>query len=284
MKNAFAAVAAVISLGAVFGTRDLSEKEEIHKTLQFPAGGSSHRIVVDNISGSIGLTAYDGNEIQLVAHRTSYGSSADKLSEAKRKITLEFREEPGTIILYVNTPWRCGDGSVSYHRRDDDGFDAEFDFELRVPSKTDFALKTVNKGAITVTGLDGAFEVDNVNGRIEMSGISGSGLVSTVNGNLDVRFRKNPDSRCGFRTVNGSIEVEMPEDLSADLRLKTFNGEVFSDFDVKGLPRGPSAAERVGGRTVYRGDEFFSVRAGGGGPEMVFETLNGDIRILKSHH
>jgi hypothetical protein len=283
MNHAFAVVAAVISLGAASGTMDLSEKEEIHKTLQFPAGGSSHHIVVDNIRGSIRVTGYDGNAIELVAHRTSFGRSADKLSEAKRKITLDIREEPGTIILYVNTPWRCGDGSVSYHRREDDGFDAEFDFELRVPSKTDFDLKTVNEGAITVEGLDGAFEVENVNGRIDMSAITGSGLVSTVNGNLDVRFRKNPDSRCGFRTVNGSIEVDMPEDLSADLRLKTFNGEVFSDFDVTGLPRGLSAAERVGRRTVYRGDEFFSVRAGVGGPEMVFETLNGDIRILKSH-
>jgi DUF4097 and DUF4098 domain-containing protein YvlB len=116
-----------------------------------------------------------------------------------------------------------------------------------------------------------------------MSGIAGSGLASTVNGAVSVRFKKNPDSRCGFQTVNGSIEIEVPDDFSADLKLKTFNGNVLSDFDVTGLPRHASAPEKIGRRTLYRGDEFFSVRAGHGGPDMVFETLNGDIRILRTH-
>jgi hypothetical protein len=283
MKTLMVVLTAILTLGNGPGRPEKSEKEEITKTLQFPGGGSSKQILVDNISGSIGVVGYDGTDIQLVAHRTSYGTSADKLRESKEKITLDIREEPGKIIVYVNTPWRCGDGGVSYRRRDDYGFDADFDFELRIPSKADFFLKTVNKGSITVENMNGAFEVSNVNGGIDMSGITGDGIVSTVNGRVSVRFRSNPDSRCGFRTVNGSIEVEVPDELSADLKLKTFNGEVYSDFDVTGLPRKASAPEKIGRRTVYRGDEFFSVRAGNGGPEMVFETLNGDIRILRTH-
>jgi DUF4097 and DUF4098 domain-containing protein YvlB len=131
--------------------------------------------------------------------------------------------------------------------------------------------------------MNGTFEVSNVNGGIRMSGITGSGLATTVNGKVDVNFTRNPDARCGFRTVNGAIEVEVPDDLSADLRLKTFNGEVYTDFDVTGLPHSAPVQERIGRRTVYRGNEFFSVRAGKGGPEMMFETLNGDIRILRTH-
>ena len=284
MKIIIAVLTAVTFLGAAAGRSDMSEKEEIRKTLHFSGGGSPNQIVVDNISGSIEVVGYDGNDVQLVAHRTSYGASAEKLRESKEKISLDIREEPGKIILYVKTPWRCDDGSPSYRRRDDDGFDADFDFELKVPSGTDFYLKTVNKGRITVSNMNGAFEVSNVNGGIGMSGIAGAGLVSTVSGKLGVRFRKNPDSRCWFKTVNGSIEVEVPGELSADLMLKTFNGEVYSDFDVTGLPRKASSPERIGRRTVYRGDEFFSVRAGKGGPEMLFETLNGDIRILRTHN
>jgi hypothetical protein len=284
MKIIVSVLTALSFLGAAAGRSDMSEKEEIRKTLQFSGGGSPNQIVVDNISGSIEVVGYDGNDVQLVAHRTSYGASAERLRESKEKINLDIREEPGKIVLYVKTPWRCDDGSLSYRRRDDDGFDADFDFELKVPSKTDFYLKTVNKGGITVSNMNGAFEVSNVNGGIGMSGIAGAGLVSTVNGKVGVRFRKNPDSRCWFKTVNGSIEVEVPGELSADLKLKTFNGEVYSDFDVTGLPREASVPERIGRRTVYRGDEFFSVRAGKGGPEMLFETLNGDIRILRTHH
>jgi hypothetical protein len=284
MKMLLVALAAVCFLGSGPGEFQGSEKEEIRKTLQFPAGGSSQQIVVDNISGSIRVEGYEGSDVLLVAHRTSFGATPEKLRESKEKITLDIREEPGRIILYVNSPARCEDGTLSSGHRDWYGIDADVDFELRVPSRTDFYLKTVNKGSITVLNMNGAFEVDNVNGGIAMSGITGAGLVSTVNGRVDVSFRKNPEARCGFRTVNGSIEVELPGELSADLRLKTFNGEVYTDFDVTGLPRHASVPERIGRRTVYKGEDFFSVRAGNGGPELLFDTLNGDIRILRTHN
>ena len=132
--------------------------------------------------------------------------------------------------------------------------------------------------------MNGDFEVRNVNGAIDMAQISGSGLATTVNGAVEVSFTRNPGSRCGFGTVNGSIEVAFPEELSADLKFKTFNGEVYSDFDVKGLPEKAMSFERTGRRSVYRSNEFFSVRSGKGGPELLFDTLNGDIRILRTHH
>ena len=284
MKVISLLILSALFMGAGPAGGGLSEKEEIRKTLPFPEGEASDRVVVDNISGSIAVAGYDGKDVELVVHRTSHGTTVEKLKECREKIGLDVREEPGTIILYVRTPWRCGDGSVSYRLREDYGFDADFDFELRVPFRTDVLLKTVNKGAISVSNVSGAFQVNNVNGRIDMAGITGSGQVSTVNGNVGVRFSRNPESGCGFRTVNGSIDFEVPDELSADLRLKTFNGEVFSDFDVTGLPRPAPAPERIGRRTVYRGNEFFSVRAGRGGPELVFETLNGDIRILRNHN
>jgi DUF4097 and DUF4098 domain-containing protein YvlB len=284
MKTILLTLPVLLLAGREPGPFDRSEKEEIRKILHFSGESSSRQIVVDNINGSIDVVGYDGNEVQLVAHRTSYGISTEDLRKSKEKITLDIKEEPGKLILYVNTPWRCEDHADGYRQRSECGYDADFDFELKVPSKTDFSLRTVNKGTITVANMNGAFEVSNVNGGIDMSGVSGDGLVTTVNGEVAVSFTRNPASRCGFRTVNGSIEVQFPEELSADLKLKTFNGEVYSDFDVTGLPRKANKLERIGRRTVYRGDEFFEVRAGSGGPAMLFDTLNGDIRILKTHN
>jgi hypothetical protein len=274
---------AFLFLDARVDGTDVSENEVITKTIPFPTEAGAHRIVVDNISGSIDVVGYDGDDIQLVARRTSFGASAERLAESKQKIALEVTQESGRVIIFVNTPWRCGDGTLSYRRRDDAGFDADFDFEIKVPSHADFSLRTVNKGTVKVTNMHGAFEVENVNGGIVMTGIVGSGQASTVNGSVTVDFKKNPGSRCGFRTVNGSIEVQLPDEFSADVRLKTFNGEVYTDFDVTGLPHTVSAREKIGRRTVYKGDEYSTVRAGNGGPEMQCETLNGDIRILRTH-
>jgi hypothetical protein len=282
MKTFFVMLAAFLSLGAGTDRYDRMTKEDITKVLRIPEGGSSRQVIVDNINGTINVEGYDGNDIHLLAHRTSYGESEELLRKSKEKITLEIKEEPGKIILIVNTPWRCRDGSM-YHGSWESGFDADFDFELKVPRKTDFALKTVNKGTINVRNMEGAFEVSNVNGGIDMSAIAGAGLATTVNGEVSISFARNPESRCGFRTVNGSIDIDFPEELSADLKFKTLNGELYSDFEVTGLPHGKTKAEKIGRRTVYKGDEYSSVRAGKGGPEMCLETLNGDICILHAH-
>lgn len=95
MKTLVAALAVVLSLGAGSRGSDLSEKEDITRTLRFAGGESPNRLVVDNINGSIGIVGYDGSDVQLVAHRTSYGTSAARLKESKEKITLDIQEEPG---------------------------------------------------------------------------------------------------------------------------------------------------------------------------------------------
>ncbi len=283
MKWILVALTAVISLGFGDERSAFSDKEDIVKSIAFPAGGSVREVVVDNISGSISVVGYGGDDVRLVAHRTSFGDSEQKLQESKKKITLDITQEPGRIVLYVNTPWRCQDGSGYHGGSEDYGFDAEFNFELKVPSKTDCTLKTVNGGAITVEDVNGDFIVRNVNGGIAMSGISGAGTAKTVNGNVSVEFAENPHAGCGFATVNGTIDIRLRQDLSADLRFKTFNGEVFSDFDLAGLPHQAPVSKRSGKRTVYRSDDYSLVRAGAGGPRLEFETLNGDIRILKDH-
>ncbi len=283
MKWMLFTLTAALALGFGVERSELTDKEEITKSISFPPGGSTRALVVDNIRGSIEVVGYDGDELKLVVHRTSYGDSEAELQEAKKKITLEITEGPGRLILYVDAPWRCNDGKGIHYSSEDYGYDAAFDFELKVPRNTDCTLKTINDGSITASGVTGRFEVRNVNGAIDMAGITGSGTAKTVNGNVSVRFDRNPEARCGFATVNGTIDVTMRSDLSADLRLKTFNGEVYTDFDVTGLPHPSPTAKRAGHRTTYRSDDYSVVRAGEGGPELDFETLNGDIRILKLH-
>ena len=70
--------------------------------------------------------------------------------------------------------------------------------------------------------------------------------------------------------------------LNADIRLKTFNGSVYTDFDVTSVPRVDRTVEvRNGTRRVYRRGEYQTVRVGKGGPEFSFDTLNGSIYVLR---
>ena len=62
--------------------------------------------------------------------------------------------------------------------------------------------------------------------------------------------------------------------------MKTFHGELWTDFDTQPLPVAAtrSAAD---GRSVYHVGGVTRVRVGRGGPELSFDTLNGDVRILR---
>ena len=157
-----------------------------------------------------------------------------------------------------------------------------YDFTVRVPRDAALRLCTINSGEVTVTGTQGDFDVDNVNGAIEMNQVGGAGTAHTVNGGVTVTFTANPRRESSFKTVNGNIDVTFRDGLAADFAMKTFNGGLFTDFDAQPLASTvPAAGERRNGRFVYRANEFTRVRVGNGGPQITFETLNGNVRARR---
>ncbi len=271
----------VVPFGCAVGQRNaVSEKEEIRRSFRL-ADNDHRQLVVDNINGEINVVGYDGDTIELVAHKEIKAESDEKIKEAKQEVKLEIKEEKNKIILYVDAPWRSGDG-VNYRGWHYQGYDVIYDFDLKVPHKISLYLKTVNHGKVLVQSVEGEFEVKNVNAGIEMSDINGPALVKTVNGPIKVSFSRNPGSECSFKTVNGKIEVVLHDGLNADMKFKTFNGKVYTDFDVSSLPREDGTVEeRKGTLRIYRRGNSNTVRVGMGGPEFSFDTLNGSVYVLK---
>jgi len=169
-------------------SQEKTEKEEIRRTLTF-TGTEAKRVVVDNLDGAIDVVGYDGTEVQLVVLKEICAESDEKIREAKQDVVLEMKEEPNKIILYVDAPWRRGDGSYHYRGYHYYGYNVKHDFELRVPRKVSLYLRTVNEGEITVKDVEGEFEVKNVNAGISMDNIIGPAKISTVNGPVKVFFR-----------------------------------------------------------------------------------------------
>ena len=114
-----------------------------------------------------------------------------------------------------------------------------------------------------------------------MTGVAGYGTLQTVNGRTSVSFRESPRAASDFKTVNGVIDASFPPNFSADLRLRTVNGQAYTDFEATALPPAAQTGERVNGKFVYRFNQTRNVRVGSGGPDLSFETVNGDIRIKK---
>jgi len=259
----------------------VEKTENIQKTLNFADPSGTGEILVDNIFGSITVEGYGGKEVKLSVRKTIKARSQEILERAQREVTLDIGTEGRTIDLYVNGPFRDKDEDGRHGWRNP-GYQVHFDFDIKVPRRVDISLKTVTEGDVVVKGIEGDFDVRNVNGKVTITEIAGSGRAHTVNGPVKVVFQRNPSEDCSFKTVNGDLDVYFTDNLSADFQLKTFHGDMLSDFPVKYLPlKAAAQGERKDGKYVFKSNRFVSVQTGRGGPEMVMDTLNGDILIHK---
>lgn len=276
----------------------VKHEETLQRTFQLSAGGSGeagqpgNRLVeIDNFSGAVRVRSHPGNEVTLSVHETWAADSAARLEQARREVRLDIAETGGHLRLFVDGPFRSrsGGGGTHFHGWESLGYEAKLDFELEVPAGVDLIARTVNDGEVRVTGVGGHFDASNVNGPVTLEHMGGPGIARTVNGPVSVSFARNPAAACSFETVNGRIDVTLLAGLAADLRLRTLNGEIYTDYDYSygDLPPSPPTsqtppADRSPGRSHghhYRRHGEFGARIAGGGPELAFSTINGDILI-----
>jgi hypothetical protein len=157
---------------------------------------------------------------------------------------------------------------------------------IEAPANTNLHLKTTNGPGIEVTGISGDHEIEDTNGAIRLTDVSGSVVAHTLNGEITVSFgRITGDKPMSFTSLNGKIDVTFPADTKARLRLKSDNGAIYSDFDVKldaaaSRPAIEDSRSRNGKYKISL-DRAVNGTINGGGPEFAFQTMNGNILIHK---
>jgi DUF4097 and DUF4098 domain-containing protein YvlB len=119
-------------------------------------------------------------------------------------------------------------------------------------------------------------------------GISGSAVAHALNEDLTATFVKvNPQKSLSLSSLNGKIDVTLPSDVKANVYMKSDQGEIYSDFDLKVLTEDISPSSRVqenkGKKGKFRVSIEKRVRAtiNGGGQEIQLTNFNGDIYIRK---
>jgi hypothetical protein len=255
-------------------------EETIRRTLSWASATGTGRVLeLSNLHGRVVIIGEDRADVAVVATRTveRRGRPSDALPQTDLR-------QAGDRVLLCGDAGRCGchsDTPRGERRRWDERPQVRVDFEVRVPRAVTLDVCAINAEVVRVEGTHGPYTLRNVNGDVEMRGVGGHGEARTVNGDIDASFPAAPTGPGRFSSVNGDLDVTMPAGLAADVRMRTMHGGLFTDFDTAPLPRRGVAPERRGGRTIYRQDGHAAVRVGGGGPELTFETLNGDIRLRR---
>ena len=229
-------------------------------------------IDVSLVSGSITVRGANRKDVMVVARpeadRPSRRSDADASGLRRIPQSAGFRisEEANRVKVSADSPNR----GVS--------------FEIEVPQHTNLKLNTVNGGEILVENVDGDLDVSNTNGSITLNGVAGAVNAGTTNGSVRATMtRVTAQKEMAFTSLNGTVDVTLPPSTKANLRLRSDNGDVYSDFDVQLAPSAPAVEENRSGNGRYRIRRNQSIvgAINGGGPEFELRTFNSNVYVRK---
>ena len=124
-------------------------------------------------------------------------------------------------------------------------------------------------------------EISNTNGAITLNNIGGSVIADALNRDIVVTFEAiDSGAPMAFTSLNGNLDVTFPSSVKATIKARTENGNVYTDFEM--VQRTTSnVKENRNSKGVYKVnvDKWILGEINGGGPEMLFKTLNGNVLI-----
>jgi DnaJ-class molecular chaperone len=261
-----------------------AQKENIRKTATFRGNPANRVLVVDNIHGDVVVEASPGDQVVLEAEKTITAKDPADVTKGMRELQVQMTESNDTIYVYLEAPFIQRKKGPHFNGRGQDiHYRFHVDLTLKVPDKVQVVAATVNEGEVRVSQVQGPIKARNVNGGITLTGVRGPVDAHTVNGSIHVTYTTDTPPAADFKTINGKVEVYHPGRLHGNLSFKSMHGEFFTD--LQDLERQPAKVVRhtsqQGSNTTYKINERQSYKAGKGGAELSFETLNGNIYLKK---
>jgi|SoiMethySBSTD1v2_1073268.scaffolds.fasta_scaffold732082_2 putative adhesin len=163
------------------------------------------------------------------------------------------------------------------------GFNREINLDIDVPMRTKLRVSIVD-GGITVDNVDSEIEINTVDGGITLTNVGGSVVAHAVDGRITATIaRVTPQAPMAFTSLDGDIDVTLPAAVKANLRLRSDQGDVFTDFDVQ------VTASTSANRTQQRNGRGLRIdvnrsiygTVNGGGPDFELRTFDGNIYVRK---
>jgi len=229
---------------------------------------------VNLLDGTVSIKGSNRRDVLLVAN-------SQQAREALRR--RQPAEPPPVGMRRLTQP-----GGFGVEERDNEmsvssGMNREVNLEIEVPVRTKLRVSLVN-GEITVDSVDSEVEINTVDGGITLINVGGSVVAHAVDGNITATIaRVAPQAPMAFTSLNGDIDVTLPAAVKANLRLRSDQGDVFTDFDVQATASASAnQTQQRNGRNL-RIDVNRSIygTVNGGGPDFELRTFDGNIYVRK---
>jgi hypothetical protein len=271
------AVASLAGLGATQATAE-TFKEHFEHSYPLPAGGT---FTLRDVNGPVSVTAWDRNEVHVVAEKEVKAATADEGKQHLAAIRIDVTAKPGDLRIDTRFP-KQGDGGL-FSWLSGSGGSGTVSYKIEVPRNLKVDVETVN-GAVAVNGTGGDLRAETTNGAVDVSGIHGkirlgstNGAISaadaagtvvaeTTNGSIEVDLKQvDRGGDMTFETTNGHITLKVPHDIQASISASTTHGNVSTDLQVL---HGKSTKHHLDGDV------------NGGGGRLHLASTNGGIDIM----
>lgn len=269
MKQIKCVILFLLMTSAIMGQ---TEKEQFTIALSSP--GKPYKLRVDLFVGSIKVIGHAADNIAVAVE-----TEDEKNNKGKEKTKEGLRKIGGAGGFEIKATEKNNEVSIN-----NGSFFRKVDIELKVPQNGTLILKTINDGDIVVANVKGELEIANTNGNIKLSGIAGSAIATTINGDVNVGFTSVTEGKpMAFSSFNGEVNVILPASAKANLKMKTDQGEIYSDFDIA-VEKGSAPATKTNTGGVYKisKDNWVLGKINGGGAELMMKSWNGDLVIRKA--
>lgn len=245
-KNLFLHLLMALGLGVLWAGMSPVRAQDFQRTYRLAADG---QISIQNVSGNIVVTGYDGEGINVRAVKE--GRDADK-------VDVEDRSGENRIDLRARYE-QCRNCSI----------DASINFQVQVPRSTRYRIGklTTASGDIEVNGVSGEVHVNTASGDLHVRNVAGEVKAATASGTVHVREiagAVNASSASGdvdveitrlegtenmvFSTASGDVHVKAPANLDAEVEMSTVSGSVKTTFPIEVKREQHSGGESARGR------------------------------------
>lgn len=236
---------------------------------------SGQTLEVRGIVGTIRATVASGNQAQVMARK--HGDEDDF-----HQVAVEMAEDGDRIIICaVYGSWnhgkdRCHPDHKDWNDKEDRDhrnvdMDVTVDYEVQLPAGVELDAAVVS-GDIEAEGLRSDVSASTVDGTISV-GTTGRAWANSVSGDMEIRMEDFSGGDLDFNTVSGDITLWLPSDFTADVEFSSLSGDFESDFDME--IRNKRERRWVGSKVEGQ--------IGGGGRDLSFHTISGDVELRRSN-
>lgn len=98
--------------------------------------------------------------------------------------------------------------------------------------------------------------------------------IKTISGNIEMTNPK--DCKLYAKSISGFIDVSLTSSQKANLEMRSFSGEVYSDLPIKTESKMGKSYRKIGGRARIKG------ALNGGGTDIYLKSFKGNIYLRKA--